>query len=37
MPKIKPLGDRVVVLPIARDDTTRGGIFLPDTANGSAE
>jgi chaperonin GroES len=32
MPQIKPLGDRVVVLPTPRDETTRGGIFLPDTA-----
>ena len=32
MPKIKPLGDRVVVLPSTGEDTTRGGIFLPDTA-----
>jgi chaperonin GroES len=32
MPKIKPLGDRIVVLPTPREDTTRGGIFLPDTA-----
>jgi chaperonin GroES len=32
MTKIQPLADRVVVQPLARDDTTRGGIFLPDTA-----
>jgi chaperonin GroES len=32
MPQIKPLGDRIVVLPTAREETTRGGIFLPDTA-----
>jgi len=32
MPQIRPLGDRVVVLPTQREDTTRGGIFLPDTA-----
>ncbi len=32
MPQIRPLGDRVVVRPTAREDTTRGGIFLPDTA-----
>jgi chaperonin GroES len=32
MPQIKPLGDRVVVLPTAREETTRGGIVLPDTA-----
>ncbi len=32
MPQIKPLGDRVVVLPTPREETTRGGIVLPDTA-----
>lgn len=32
MPQIKPLGDRIVVQPTAREETTRGGIVLPDTA-----
>lgn len=32
MPQIKPLGDRVVVQPTPREETTRGGIVLPDTA-----
>jgi chaperonin GroES len=32
MPQIKPLGDRVVVLPTPREETTKGGIVLPDTA-----
>jgi chaperonin GroES len=32
MAQIQPLGDRVVVLPSAREETSRGGIFLPDTA-----
>ena len=32
MPQIKPLGDRVVVLPSPRDETTKSGIVLPDTA-----
>jgi chaperonin GroES len=32
MPQIKPLGDRVVVLPNAREETTKSGIVLPDTA-----
>lgn len=32
MPRIKPLGDRVVVLPSAREEMTKGGIVLPDTA-----
>jgi len=29
---LKPLGDRVVVRPTVREETTRGGIVLPDTA-----
>ena len=29
---IKPLGDRVVIEPIAREQTTASGIVLPDTA-----
>lgn len=29
---LKPLGDRVVVKPKGRDETTRSGIVLPDTA-----
>jgi chaperonin GroES len=28
----KPLGDRVVIQPKQREETTRGGIVLPDTA-----
>ncbi len=32
MARIKPLGDRVVVQPSAREETTKGGIVLPDTA-----
>jgi chaperonin GroES len=32
MPQIKPLGDRVVVLPSPREETTKSGIVLPDTA-----
>jgi chaperonin GroES len=32
MTKLKPLADRVVVNPVERDETTRGGIVLPDTA-----
>lgn len=28
----KPLGDRLVVQPKTREETTRGGIVLPDTA-----
>lgn len=29
--KIKPLGERVLVKPLAREEVTRGGIVLPDT------
>src|SRR4051812_41894593 len=32
MANLKPLGDRVVVKPKAKEETTRGGIVLPDTA-----
>jgi chaperonin GroES len=27
-----PLADRIVILPLEREQTTRGGIYLPDTA-----
>jgi len=30
--KIQPLGDRIVVKPLAAESKTKGGIFLPDTA-----
>lgn len=30
--KVTPLGDGVLVRPKIRDEKTRGGIFLPDTA-----
>ena len=30
---LKPLGDRVVVKPKGRDEQTKGGIILPDTAS----
>ncbi|GBD16596.1 10 kDa chaperonin [bacterium HR26] len=30
--KIRPLGDRVVVKPIQREEVTKSGIVLPDTA-----
>jgi chaperonin GroES len=29
---LRPLGDRVVVKPLAREEVTRSGIVLPDTA-----
>jgi chaperonin GroES len=31
--QLKPMGDRVVVKPKTRDETTRSGIVLPDTAS----
>ena len=30
--KIQPLADRVVVSPAAAEETTKGGIIIPDTA-----
>ncbi len=30
--KIQPLGDRVVVKPLAAEEKTKGGILIPDTA-----
>ncbi len=30
--KLTPLGDRVVVAPLGREETTKSGIVLPDTA-----
>ncbi len=30
--KLRPLGDRVVVRPQGREETTKSGIVLPDTA-----
>ena len=30
--KLKPLGDRLVVKPSAREEMTKSGIVLPDTA-----
>ena len=30
--KLEPLGDRVVIKPIAREEKTKSGIVLPDTA-----
>ena len=32
--QIEPLGDRVVVMPIERETTTRSGIVIPETASG---
>jgi len=30
--KLEPLADRLIVKPIEREEVTKGGIFLPDTA-----
>ena len=30
--KLQPMGDRVVIRPAAREETTRSGIVLPDTS-----
>ena len=32
MGKIRPVGDRVVVKPAAKEEVTRSGIVIPDTA-----
>jgi len=32
MGKIEPLGDRVVIKPTPKEDVSKGGIVLPDTA-----
>jgi len=30
--KLQPLGDRVVIKPLEREEKTKSGIFIPDTA-----
>ena len=30
--KLEPLGDRIVLKPSAREEVTKGGIIIPDTA-----
>ena len=32
MPKIRPVGDRVVVKPAPKEEVTKSGIVIPDTA-----
>ena len=32
--KLEPLGDRVVVMPVERETTTKSGIVIPETATG---
>ncbi len=31
---IRPIGDRVVVMPLEKEQTTASGIIIPDTASG---
>ena len=31
--RIRPLADRVLIKPVEREATTKGGLFLPDTAS----
>jgi len=33
MTKLRPLGDRVIVKPVEREEKTKSGIYLPDTAS----
>lgn len=33
MPKLRPLGDRVIVKPAAKEEITKAGIILPDTVD----
>lgn len=30
--KLQPMADRLVIRPIEKEDVTKGGIYLPDTA-----
>ena len=32
MPKIRPIGDRIVVKPALKEEVTKSGIVIPDTA-----
>ncbi len=32
MINLRPLADRVVIKPVVREEKTKGGIYLPDTA-----
>lgn len=31
---LEPLGDRIVVMPVEKETTTKSGIIIPDTASG---
>ena len=33
MTTLRPLGDRVIVKPVTREEKTKAGIYLPDTAS----
>lgn len=33
MSKLRPLGDRVIVKPVAKEEMTKTGIILPDTVD----
>jgi chaperonin GroES len=33
MPKLRPLGDRVIVKPVAKEEMTKTGIILPETVD----
>jgi len=35
--RLQPMGDRVVIRPAAREETTRSGIVLPDTSKEKPE
>ena len=37
MAKIEPLGDRVVIKPTPKEEVSKGGIVLPDTAQGKPQ
>jgi chaperonin GroES len=30
--KVRPMGDRIVIRPVSREETTKSGLVLPDTA-----
>jgi chaperonin GroES len=33
MSKLRPLGDKIIVKPLAKEETTKSGIIIPDTAD----
>ena len=33
MVTLRPLADRVIIKPLAKEERTKGGIYLPDTAS----